>query len=109
MRRQGEMNGPELAFWEEYTGMRIEGSGGDDVITVKFEFEPKSGMVGEEAKREGLFELKVPERGGYEVVHTKPRLEDGSVRRLLERYDQDGEIRALLKDMRGLFVEVMKG
>ena len=102
---QSRLNGPELAFWEEYLGTRIEGSGRDDVVRVCFVFEPgKSG----EGEREGVFELKVPERSGYEVIFSKPRLDEKKVAGCVERLNESRDIGPFLKGMRGLFVEALK-
>ena len=105
MDAQSRLNGPELGFWEEYLGTRIEGSGREDVVRVVFVFEPgKSGEV----EKEGVFELKVPERGGYDVVFSKPRLDDKRVAGCVERLNESRDIGAFLKGLRGLFGEVLK-
>jgi kinetochore protein Spc25 len=72
------------------------------VVKVVFVFEPEG------AEKEGVFELKVPDRGGYEVVFTKPRLEDKRVEACVERLNESRDIGAFLKGMRGLFAEVWK-
>jgi kinetochore protein Spc25, fungi type len=123
MEAQSRLNGPELAFWEEYLGCRIEGSGREDVVRVVFVFEPGSSKIngnsrngeggGEEGsyyggEREGVFELKVPERGGYEVIFSKPRLEEKRVTACVDRLNESRDIGAFLKGMRGLFGEALK-
>jgi kinetochore protein Spc25 len=123
MEAQSRLNGPELAFWEEYLGCRIEGSGREDVVRVVFVFEPGSSKTngsggnregeGEEGsyyggEREGVFELKVPERGGYEVIFSKPRLEEKRIAACVDRLNESRDIGAFLKGMRGLFGEVLK-
>lgn len=123
METQSRLNGPELAFWEEYLGCRIEGSGREDVVRVVFVFEPGSsknngnGRNGEGGgkegsyyggEREGVFELKVPERGGYEVIFSKPRLEEKRVAACVDRLNESRDIGAFLKGMRGLFGEALK-
>jgi kinetochore protein Spc25 len=122
MEAQSRLNGPELAFWEEYLGCRIEGSGREDVVRVVFVFEPGSSKIngngrngegGEEGscyggEREGVFELKVPERGGYEVIFSKPRLEEKRVAACVDRLNESRDIGAFLKGMRGLFGEALK-
>jgi kinetochore protein Spc25 len=123
MEAQSRLNGPELAFWEEYLGCRIEGSGREDVVRVVFLFEPGSSKIngngrngegGREegsyygGEREGVFELKVPERGGYEVIFSKPRLEEKRVTVCVDRLNESRDIGAFLKGMRGLFGEALK-
>ena len=124
MDAQSRLNGPELAFWEEHLGCRIEGSGREDVVRVVFAFEPGSSKIngngrngegrGEEGssyyggEREGVFELKVPERGGYEVIFSKPRLEEKRVAACVDRLNESRDIGAFLKGMRGLFGEALK-
>jgi kinetochore protein Spc25, fungi type len=106
MEAQSRLDGPELAFWEEYLGTRIEGSGREDVVRVVFVFEPGKGDGGVE--REGVLELLVPERGGYEVVFSKPRLEEKRVEGCVERLNESRDIGAFLKGMRGLFGEGLR-
>jgi kinetochore protein Spc25 len=123
MEAQSRLNGPELAFWEEYLGCRIEGSGREDVVRVVFVFEPGSSKIngnggngegGREegsyygGEKEGVFELKVPERGGYEVIFSKPRLDEKRVGACVDRLNESRDIGAFLKGMRGLFGEVLK-
>jgi kinetochore protein Spc25, fungi type len=117
MEVQSRLNGPELAFWEEYLGCRIEGSGREDVIRVVFVFEPGkspadgsgSGVRGAGlGEREGVFELLVPERGGYEVIFSKPRLEEKMVEACVTRLNERRDIGAFLKGMRVLFGEALK-
>ena len=115
---QAGMNGPELAFWEEYLGVRVEGSGRADVVRVVFAFEGPAveggrrggngGGGGGERDQEGVCELKVPERGGYEVVYSKPRLEEKRVQGCVERLNESRDLGAFLKGMRGLFGEVLR-
>ena len=110
MEAQARLDGPELAFWEEYLGTRIEGSGREDVVRVVFVFEPgsKSSNNKVEGEREGVCELKVPERGGYEVVFSKPRLEEKGVAACVGRLNESRDIGAFFKGMRALFGEVLK-
>ena len=93
---QSALNGPELAFWETYLGTRIEGGGEEGVIRVVYD-------LGEEA----VFELSVPEGGGYEVLGCRPKLEAEKVERVVERLNETREIGVLLKGMRALFREQM--
>lgn len=111
---QSALNTPELGFWETYLGMRFEGAGDESRVKVIYSFPvaakgPKA-ETGEEAERECVFELKVPESGGggYEVVYMKPRLEREKVDKVVQRLNDTREIGVLLKGMRALFAEEMK-
>ena len=89
--------------------MRIEGSGREDVVRVVFVFAPgKSGRGGDGGEREAQFELKVPERGGYEVLWCKPELEGSMVEGEVGRLNESRDLGAFLKEMRGLFGECVK-
>ena len=108
---QSGLNGPELGFWETMLGMRIEGSGREDVVRVVFVFASAnsgSGGDGGSAEREAQFELKVPERDGYEVLWCKPVLEGGRVEGEVGRLNESRDLGAFLKGMRGLFGECVK-
>jgi len=104
MEKQSELNGPELAFWETYLGTRIEGGGDEGIIRVAYSFPPERGGTQKE-EREATFELHVPETGsgGYEVVHTRPRLDGEDVARVVRRLNETRDIAVLLKGMRSLF------
>ncbi|KAK5946476.1 kinetochore-associated Ndc80 complex subunit spc25 [Knufia obscura] len=106
--KQSELNGPELAFWETYLGTRIEGGGDEGIIRVFYAF-PAERVGSGEKEREATFELHVPETGsgGYEVLHTRPRLEGRDVERVVGRLNETRDIGVLLKGMRGLFQGVL--
>jgi len=106
---QSRLNAPELNFWETYLGCRIEGAGEDSKIRVVYAFPPAKGGTSEE-DREAVFELHVPAGGAdwYDVVHTKPRLDSGKVKKVVTRLNETREISTLLKGMRALFTEEMK-
>ena len=99
---QARLNGPELNFWETYLGTTISGAGEDGIIRVNYVFPPARG---EKEEREATFELHVPESGsgGYEVLHTRPKLERSAVERGVGRLNETRDIAVLLKGMRGLF------
>lgn len=111
MEAQSRLNGPELGFWEEYLGCRIEGSGREDVVRIVFVFEaPREESTGgrPSAETEGVFELSVPERGGYGVVFSKPKLDETRVRACVQQLNEARDIGAFLKGMRSLFGETLK-
>ena len=107
---QSRLNGPELSFWETYLGCRIEGSGDESKVKVVFVFPPAKGGGKSGEEREAVFELKVPDSGagGYEIVHTKPRLKADDVERVVNKLNETRKIGTLLKGMRALFVEDMR-
>ncbi|RMZ82730.1 hypothetical protein DV738_g1502, partial [Chaetothyriales sp. CBS 135597] len=84
---QQRLNGPELLFWQSYLAVRIEGAG----------------------EEEAAFELKVPDTttGEYQVVYSRPRLDQDKVARVVARLNETREIGVLLKGMRALFAEGM--
>ena len=104
---QQALNGPELAFWETYLGLRFEGAGDECLVRVVYMFPP---MKADQTEREAAFELRVPESGSqpYEVVGVKPKLDAERVDKVVRRLNETREIGVLLKGMRGLFAEVMK-
>jgi kinetochore protein Spc25 len=104
---QSRLNGPELYFWETYLGCRIEGAGDDCMVKIIYTFAPARGSKDE---REASFELQVPESGGggYQVVHTRPKLDTLKVDRVVDRLNQSRDIATLLKGMRNLFADEMK-
>ena len=112
---QSRMNGPELNFWETYLGCRFEGCrfegrGDEDGIRVVFNFEPAKQGPSKGQEREGMFEMKLPsgQGGSYDVVYTKPRLQEEKVKKVVEKMNESREIATLLKGMRSLFVEEMQ-
>lgn len=101
---QARQNAPELAFWETYLGCRIEGGGDENIVRVFYTFPPPKGSNEE---RQVTFELHVPDTGsgGYEVLHSKPKLEQERVDKIVGRLNETRDIAVLLKGMRGLFSE----
>jgi kinetochore protein Spc25 len=99
---QARHNLPELKFWETCLGLRIEGAedGGE---RLRFCFE-ELGPGGEE----GWFEIDTGARD-FEVVRTMPRLEGEEVEGVVERANEGRDLVLLLKGMRGLFVDALRG
>jgi kinetochore protein Spc25, fungi type len=108
---QSRLNGPELNFWETYLGCRIEGAGDENKIRVVFVFPASKGSGSRGEDREALFELEVPMtgQGKYDVSYMRPRLEASAVERVVDRLNASREIGTVLKGMRALFAEAMKG
>ncbi|KAF2717715.1 hypothetical protein K431DRAFT_288326 [Polychaeton citri CBS 116435] len=98
---QARHNAPELRFWEQCLGLRIEGAGGD---RLRFVFRC---VDGRDPERECWFEL---DTGGREcrVPDSMPKLDREDVDGALEKM-QAGEFSKFLKLMRLLFVEVCRG
>lgn len=101
---QARHNVPELRFWEQCLGLRIEGAedGGE---RLRFCF---SCVDEKDDDAEAWFEIDTGARD-FEVVTTQPRLEVEDVEAVVERSNETRELTALLKGMRGLLVEALKG
>ena len=101
---QARHNLPELKFWEECLGLRIEGAGESGGERLRFCF----GELGNE-RGEGWFEIDTAAVVGFEVVRTEPRLEGEEVEAVVERANEARDLVLLLKGMRGLFVDALRG
>lgn len=99
---QARFNLPELDFWVDNLGLRIEGAGKNDHL--KFVY---TCVDEKDWSREAWFEL-VTEARDYDVRSCRPRLDREKVEKVLERVNETRELAALLKGMRELFVEAMK-
>nr|OQO28250.1 hypothetical protein B0A51_05400 [Rachicladosporium sp. CCFEE 5018] len=95
---QARENAPELAFWERTLGLRVEGAGGE---VLRFVFD---GLRDEEV----WFELNTGSEE-FEVVATEPGVEAESVRRVVEEANERKNLGGLLKGMRGLLGDAVKG
>jgi kinetochore protein Spc25 len=94
---------PELDFWTTNLGLRLEGAGKND--RLKFVF---TNIDERDYTREAWFLLNT-ERRDYEVMHHMPKLQPELVERVVEKLNEQRDLRVLLKGMRELFVEAMKG
>ena len=99
---QAAYNGPELKFWVEYLGLRIEGAGAAD--RLKFVY---TQVDERDWEREAWFEL-CTERRDYEVLHWAPKVEKERVEAVVARLNEGRDLGVFLKEMRDLFVEAMK-
>lgn len=99
---QSRYNEPELDFWENYLGLRIEGLGKDD--RLKFVY---TNVDEREWDREAWFELDTSERD-YKVLEIRPKAEREEVDRVVERLNETRDLAGFLKGMRELFVEACK-
>lgn len=104
MASQERLNGPELEFWEKMLAVKIDGGGDEGIIRVTYTFPPKKDTSHAEDQT-AVFELHVPASGTgtYEIVQTKPRLDQMKVAKVVEKLNETREIATLLKGMRGLF------
>lgn len=100
---QARFNVPELDFWITNLCLRMEGAGQDD--RLKFVY---THVDERDWEREAWFELVTSARD-YDVRHCRPKLDRGSVEAVLERANESRELVVLLKGMRVLFVEAIKG
>lgn len=100
---QARFNVPELDFWVTNLCLKIEGAGQDD--RLKFVF---SHVDERDWDREAWFELSTAARD-YDIRHCRPRLDRDKIDRVLERTNETRELAVLLKGMRELFVEALKG
>lgn len=100
---QARFNVPELDFWITNLCLKIEGAGQDD--RLKFVF---SHIDEKDWEREAWFELSTASRD-YDIRHCRPRLDREKVERVLEKTNETRELAVLLKGMRELFMEALKG
>jgi len=100
---QSRFNIPELEFWTSTLCVDLEGAGRND--RLKFIF---THIDDRDWTREAWFELDTTRRE-YEIPYCKPKLEKEQIERLLEKLNESRDLRVLLKGMRELFVETMKG
>ncbi|TKA72061.1 hypothetical protein B0A55_06666 [Friedmanniomyces simplex] len=100
---QARHNIPELRFWEHCLGLRIEGTGVEDCLRFVFLCVDER-----DAERECWFELQMGGRE-YEVGATKPKLDRDEVDEAQEKLNERRELGGLLKSMRRLFVQTVRG
>ncbi|CAI6342235.1 unnamed protein product [Periconia digitata] len=98
---QARYNEPELDFWENYLGLRIEGGKED---TLKFVY---SNVCEREWEREAWFVLDTSERE-YKVPEARPKVEGEEIERVVERLNEDRDLAGFLRRMREVFVEALK-
>ncbi|KAL9056901.1 MAG: hypothetical protein Q9162_002672 [Coniocarpon cinnabarinum] len=93
----------ELAFWEDVLGVRMEGTGREDVVRFVFVFEGPAQRASR--VREASFELNMGR--GYVVEGCEPPLGEwwGDVQRLGRAMEDSEELSGLLKGMRNLFIK----
>ena len=118
LEEQRRMNGPELRFWTENLGMKIEASETANgksrkVKTTADRLKIVFTHVDEvQWEKECWFELEMGVGsnggGGYDVGMTKPKLEREEVERVLEVMNATSNLAKFFGGMRSLFVKVVK-
>ena len=101
---QARHNIPELRFWEQCLGLRIEGSGPGVEDQLKFVF---ASVDEKDETKEASFELKMGSKE-YNVVGTKPKLEKEQLGEVVEKLNETRELGPFLRSMRGLLIEGLK-
>lgn len=112
---QARHNGPELAFWEERLGMRIQlgecptkiggsSSSGGKEDQIRFSF---THVTDRDWTREAWVELDISCRD-YAVVATEPKLEKDEVRAALDGLNEGRDLVPFLVEMRALLVKALK-
>lgn len=100
---QSRFNIPELDFWASNLCLSIEGAGQND--RLKFIF---THIDDRDWTREAWFELDTTRRE-YDISYCKPKLEKEKIERVVEKLNETRDLRLLLKGMRELFGEAIKG
>jgi len=96
---QATHNQPELAFWEDYLGLRIEGAGRTDHIRFVF-------TCLDEVEMDREFEVVLSmERREYEIVGTRPKLNREVVEMCTETLNDTRNVPRFLKDVRESFIK----
>ncbi|EWC45759.1 hypothetical protein DRE_05096 [Drechslerella stenobrocha 248] len=99
---QANHNQPELAFWEDYLGLRIEGAGRLDHVRFIF-------TCLDDADPEREFEIVVSvESRDYEIIGARPKLDEAAKARSLEILNDTRSIAKFLKSVREEFRKVGK-
>ncbi|KAF8477522.1 chromosome segregation protein Spc25-domain-containing protein [Kalaharituber pfeilii] len=96
-------NAPELAFWEDNLGMRIEGAGVEDHLKIVF-----TCIADNDWDKEFSFVVTMETRE-YRVIQCRPRLDEMWVKGVVDRLNGSRNFAGFLKEMRGGFVELARG
>ncbi|KAJ5974766.1 hypothetical protein N7481_008473 [Penicillium waksmanii] len=100
---QSRLDNPELAFWQNYLSLRMEGAGRED--RLKFTF---THISEKDWEYEAWFELGIA-CGDYEIFHTKPKLDRDALEEVANLVNENRDLGAFLKRMRKLFADTMNG
>ncbi|KAG0636426.1 chromosome segregation protein Spc25-domain-containing protein [Tuber brumale] len=96
---QSSRNAPELAFWEDHLGMRIEGAGVTDHLRIVY-----THIVDSDWSKEFSFIINMVTRD-YEVIQCRPKLDPAPVAKGVDRLNETRDLTSFLKEMRQLFKE----
>lgn len=96
------LNAPELEFWENYLGMRIESAGVPDHLRIVF-----THIVENDWDREFRFVVALGPRD-YQVLQCRPKVPDEVLDRVVGRLNESRNLTKFWKDMRDSFKEVAK-
>ncbi|CAZ79241.1 unnamed protein product [Tuber melanosporum] len=96
---QSSRNAPELAFWEDHLGMRIEGAGVTDHLRIVY-----THIVDSDWSKEFSFIINMVTRD-YEVIQCRPKLDSALVGKWVDRLNETRDLTCFLKEMRQLFKE----
>ncbi|RPB14475.1 hypothetical protein P167DRAFT_603934 [Morchella conica CCBAS932] len=96
---QASRNAPELLFWEDYLGMRIEGAGVTDHL--KFVF---THIIDSDWTKEFSFIVNMVTRD-YEVIQCRPKVDKTKIDDVVDKLNESRDFSLFLKGMRQLFKE----
>ncbi|KAI5813362.1 chromosome segregation protein Spc25-domain-containing protein [Pyronema omphalodes] len=94
---QQARNKPELEFWEDHLGMKIDGAGIEDHLKITY-----THVVDTDWKREFWFVVNMTS-ADYEVVKCRPKLNKDELTRVVDKLNESRQFSIFLKDMRQLF------
>ena len=100
--QHSSINAPELSFWEDNLGMRIEGAGVADHLKILF-----THVDERDWEREFSFVVNMEKRD-YQVVWCRPGLDQSVVTKAVERLNETRNFGGFLKEMRIGFMEYVK-
>ncbi|KAL0638518.1 kinetochore-associated Ndc80 complex subunit spc25 [Maublancomyces gigas] len=94
---QASRNAPELLFWEDYLGMRIEGAGVPDHLKIIY-----THIIDSDWMKQFHFIINMVTRD-YEVIQCRPKLDRGNVSVVVDKLNETRDFGLFLKEMRSLF------
>lgn len=99
---QARHNIPELRFWEHCLGLRIDGTGVEDVLRFVYVCVDER-----DPEKECWFDLNM---GGKEceIAGSDPKLEAENVEEVQEKLNESRELGGFLKGMRDLLLEAVR-
>ncbi|EKG16585.1 Kinetochore-Ndc80 complex subunit Spc25 [Macrophomina phaseolina MS6] len=95
------VNNPELAFWQDYLCMYIDGAGLNN--RLKFTY---THINDRDWDKEAWFELDITSE--YRIISMKPKLEVDEIESALDLVNDQKDFPGFFKRMRELFIEALK-